>query len=69
MSKEYSFVSNSIDNSGALKIISGKYNGLIYSYGKVQFIKNGNKEQMRVVFEYNVYKTPDVLMMVGKMES
>jgi len=58
--KPYLFVSNSIDDSGAVKIISGKYAGLIYSYGKVQFAETGNPDgKMAVRFEYNAFNNPD----------
>ena len=59
--KTYIYVQNKLNNSGAVKIISGDYTGLIVDFGKVLFKPDEvDSEEMRMSFEYNVHNRPDV---------
>ena len=57
--KVYTYVQNKLNNSGAVKIISGDYIGLIVDFGKVMFNEDENSDKMHMSFEYNVHNHPD----------
>jgi len=57
---KYVYVQNKLNNSGAVKITDGIYDGLIVDFGKVQFKEELNTNEMRLLFEYNVHNTPKI---------
>lgn len=42
----------------ALKLLEGKYEGLIFSYGKVEFIEHGDENAVTLKFDYDVHRKP-----------
>ena len=54
---KYTFVENANVNYSGFKITEGKYKDVIYYYGKVKFVEDG--ESMRLKFDYNVARNPE----------
>ena len=55
---EYKVVVNSKDGENGIEIIGGKYNGLIYTYGEVQFTEVNEDEPPTINFTRAVRKCP-----------
>lgn len=45
----------------ALKLLEGKYEGLIFSYGKVEFIEHGDENAVTLKFDYEVHRKPPTI--------
>ena len=45
----------------ALKLLEGKYDGLIFSYGKVEFVEHGDENAVSLKFDYEIHRKPDGL--------
>ena len=55
MTEKYRFVSREGDKWASILIDSGKYNGVIYQYGKVSVPKEENEDgNMPLVFKYTI---------------
>jgi hypothetical protein len=55
MTEKYKFVSREGDKWASILIDSGKYNGVIYQYGKVSVPKEENEDgNMPLVFKYTI---------------
>ena len=55
MTESYSFVSRKEDKWASLLIKSGKYEGIIYQYGRVSVAEEENEDgKMPLSFDYNV---------------
>jgi len=55
MTEKYKFVSREGDKWASILIDSGKYNGVIYQYGKVSVPKEENGDgNMPLVFKYTI---------------
>ena len=55
---EYKVVVNSKDGENGIEIIGGKYDGLIYTYGEVQFTEVNENEPPTINFTRAVRKCP-----------
>ena len=55
---EYKVVVNSKDGENGIEIIGGKYDGLIYTYGEVQFTEVNEGEPPTINFTRAVRKCP-----------
>ena len=55
---EYKVVVNSKDGENGIEIIGGKYDGLIYTYGEVQFTEVNEDEPPTINFTRAVRKCP-----------
>lgn len=42
----------------ALKIVEGSYKGLIWTFGRVQFLEDDENDKVKVNFEYDIIKSP-----------
>lgn len=42
----------------AIKLLEGKYEGLIFSYGKVEFIEHGDENAATLKFNYDIHSKP-----------
>ena len=42
----------------ALKLLEGKYEGLIFSYGKVEFVEHGDENAVTLKFDYEIHRKP-----------
>jgi hypothetical protein len=42
----------------ALKIVEGTYKGLIWTYGRVQFLEDKENDLVKLNFEYEIIKSP-----------
>ena len=42
----------------ALKLMEGKYDGLIFSYGKVELKEPGDEDSMTLKFDYEIHRKP-----------
>lgn len=58
--KQFVVVENKRTGSDAIKLTSEPYSGIIYSYGKVEFVPDETNSTLHLKFEY------DVLDYVGK---
>lgn len=52
MYKEYELLDDDSNGQRLIHLTSGPFKGIIYSYGKVQFIEEG--ETLRLKFEYDL---------------
>ena len=60
MNKVYEYDENlsiGIDENLPIKITEGKYEGLVYKYGKISFIEEG--EHVRCNFNYDIIENPN----------
>tara|TARA_Y100000310_G_C20462932_1_gene706221 strand:- start:161 stop:433 length:273 start_codon:yes stop_codon:yes gene_type:complete len=55
--KLYDFVNIGSDVTGVV-ILEGKYNGMVWQYGKVSFDESDDKE-LKLSFEYEVHENPN----------
>lgn len=57
--KKYHYAQRDVDDYSCIKISEGKYEGVIYTYGKVMFASEANQEdKLPLKFEYTVKKNP-----------
>ena len=57
---KYVFVQRDIDDFSCIKLTSGKFSDIIYTYGKVKFADKENSEgQLPSQFNYDVQKNPN----------
>ena len=49
--KVYQVVENPFEKDAGIEIISGEYKGLVYQYGKLQFVEGGFKSILKERFE------------------
>lgn len=47
-----------IDDRESIEILTGKYQGVIYQYGRVQFHPNEKKKTMTISFDYAIFENP-----------
>ena len=52
----------------ALKILEGKYEGMIFSYGEVKFVEHGDEDAVTLKFDYEIHKNPGNLDTFDKEE-
>jgi len=58
--KPYTFVQREGDDFTCLKLLSEKYEGIIYKYGKVGFGKDENPDgTLPMIFDYDIIKNPN----------
>ena len=56
---KYTFVQKEGDDFTCLKLLSEKYEGIIYKYGKVGFGKDENPDgTLPLIFDYDIIKNP-----------
>jgi len=53
----YKTVQNKKTNVEAIKLLEHPYEGIIYSYGKVKFVEEG--DNLRIKFEYDIIEDAD----------
>ena len=55
-------MNNAKDQLAPVKILDGKYKGMLYSYGMVQIVPkfDSDDDELTLKFEYNVMKESDV---------
>ena len=58
---EYKVVVNSKDGENGIEIVGGKFDGVIYAYGEVQFTEVNEGEPPTINFTRAVRKCPDDL--------
>ena len=58
---KYTFVEK-VEASGqytvAMKFLEGKYEGMIFSYGKVEFVEHGDEHAVSLKFDYDIHRKP-----------
>lgn len=58
--KMYAFAQRPLDNFSSVMITQGKYDGLIYRYGRMQLIEPESRNgELKVLFEYTPLKVPE----------
>jgi hypothetical protein len=58
--KLYTFVQKEGDDFTCIKLLSEKYDGIIYKYGKVGFGKDENPDgSLPMIFDYDIIKNPN----------
>ena len=59
---KYTFVERLDEKEGshtiALKFLEGIYEGLIFSYDRVEFVEHGDEDAVTLKFNYEVHKKP-----------
>ena len=58
---QYKVVVNAKDGENGIEIVGGKFDGVIYTYGEVQFTEVKENEQPTINFTRAVRKCPDDL--------
>ena len=59
MSKKYAFVQREGDDFTCIKLLEGKYKGIIYKYGKVGFAKEERPDgTLPMKFDYDIIFNP-----------
>ena len=53
--KVYQVVENPFEKDAGIEIISGEYKGLVYQYGKLQFVEGG----LQINFERTIRRLPE----------
>ena len=57
--KKYTFVQKEGDDFTCIKLLEGKYKGIIYKYGKVGFAKEENSDgTLPMKFDYDIIFNP-----------
>ena len=57
--KKYAFVQREGDDFTCIKLLEGKYKGIIYKYGKVGFAKEENSDgTLPMKFDYDIIFNP-----------
>ena len=58
--KLYAFVQRDEDDFTCIKLLSEKYDGIIYKYGKVGFGKDENPDgSLPMIFDYDIIRNPN----------
>ena len=58
--KLYTFVQKEGDDFTCIKLLSEKYDGIIYKYGKVGFGKDENPDgTLPMIFDYDIIRNPN----------
>ena len=58
--KPYTFVQKEGDDFTCIKLLSEKYDGIIYKYGKVSFGKDENPDgTLPMIFDYDIIRNPN----------
>ena len=58
--KLYTFVQKDGDDFTCIKLLSEKYDGIIYKYGKVGFGKEENPDgSLPMIFDYDIIRNPN----------
>jgi len=58
--KLYAFVQRDEDDFTCIKLLSEKYDGIIYKYGKVGFGKDENLDgSLPMIFDYDIIRNPN----------
>ena len=58
--KPYTFVQKEGDDFTCIKLLSEKYDGIIYKYGKVGFGKDENPDgTLPMIFDYDILRNPN----------
>ena len=69
MSKKYAFVQREGDDFTCIKLLEGKYKGVIYKYGKVGFAKEEKPDgTLPMKFDYDIIFNPHEETSIDKQE-
>lgn len=52
----------------AMKFLEGKYEGMVFSYGKVEFVEHGDEDAATLKFAYEIHKNPGNVDSFDKQE-
>ena len=67
--KKYAFVQREGDDFTCIKLLQGKYKGIIYKYGKVGFAKEeDDKGNLPMKFDYDIIFNPHEETSIDKQE-
>tara|TARA_A100001011_G_scaffold350209_1_gene389332 strand:- start:577 stop:900 length:324 start_codon:yes stop_codon:yes gene_type:complete len=67
--KKYAFVQREGDDFSCVKLLEGKYKGIIYKYGKVGFAKDENADgTLPMKFDYDIVFNPHEETSIDKQE-
>lgn len=44
------------EHTVALKFLEGKYEGMVFSYGKVEFVEHGDEDAVTLKFDYEIHR-------------
>jgi len=68
-SKKYAFVQREGDDFTCIKLLQGKYKGVIYKYGKVGFAKEEKEDgSLPMKFDYDIIFNPHEETSIDKQE-
>ena len=68
-SKKYAFVQREGDDFTCIKLLEGKYKGIIYKYGNVGFAKDENPDgTLPMKFDYDIIFNPHEETSIDKQE-
>ena len=68
-SRKYAFVQREGDDFTCIKLLQGKYKGIIYKYGKVGFAKEeDDKGNLPMKFDYDIIFNPHEETSIDKQE-
>ncbi len=69
MNKKYAFVQREGDDFTCIKLLEGKYKGIIYKYGKVGFAKEEKPDgTLPMKFDYDIIFNPHEESSIDKQE-
>jgi len=69
MNKKYAFVQREGDDFTCIKLLEGKYKGIIYKYGKVGFAKEEKPDgTLPMKFDYDIIFNPHEETSIDKQE-
>ena len=69
MNKKYAFVQREGDDFTCIKLLEGKYKGIIYKYGNVGFAKDENPDgTLPMKFDYDIVFNPHEETSIDKQE-
>ena len=64
---KFVYVQRDVDDFSCIKLTSGKFSDIIYTYGKVKFAEEENNEgRLPLQFTYNVQRNPNNLDTEGE---
>ena len=67
--RKYAFVQREGDDFTCIKLLEGKYKGIIYKYGKVGFAKDENSDgTLPMKFDYDIIFNPHEETSIDKQE-
>jgi len=52
--EQYTYVTDKDDNWTCIGITGGKYDGVVYKYGEVNFVEEKDSDQMKLQFEWDI---------------